>query len=150
MDRNSQPVGGVDLTVTLLQRRWYSVRRQAEDGQFYWDWTVEDIPVMTTTVTTGDDGQAVAALTPKKAGSYKVRAIGRDAQENEIRTATYFWVWGGDEFVSWQQESNNRITLIADKKEYAGGRHGRDPDPVALQRDGAGAGDDRARPPGAG
>ncbi len=118
VDRGGEPVGDVDLTVTLLQRRWYSVRRQAEDGQFYWDWTVEEIPVMTTTVTTGDDGKAVAALTPKKAGGYKVRAIGRDAQENEIRTATYFWVWGGDEFVSWQQDSNNRITLIADKKEY--------------------------------
>lgn len=118
VDRGSEPVGDVDLTVTLLQRHWYSVRRQAEDGQFYWDWTVEEIPVMTTTVTTGNDGKAVAALTPKKAGGYKVRANGRDTQGNEIRTATYFWVWGGDEFVSWQQDSNNRITLIADQKEY--------------------------------
>ncbi|MBN1137508.1 MAG: Ig-like domain-containing protein [Anaerolineae bacterium] len=118
VDRNGEPVGGVDLTVILLRRHWYSVRREAEDGQFYWDWTVEEIPVMTTTVTTGDNGKAVAALTPKQAGGYKVRAIGRDAQENEIRTATYFWVWGGGGFVSWQQESNNRITLVADKKEY--------------------------------
>ncbi len=31
-----------------------------------------------------------------------------------------------------------------------GGRHRRDPDPLALQRDGPGAGHDRARPPGAG
>ncbi len=58
------------------------------------------------------------ALSPKKAGSYRVRAIGLDGYENEVRSATYLWVWGGDEYVSWRQESNNRITLIADKQEY--------------------------------
>ncbi len=118
VDWDSRPMGGVPLTVVWTEHRWYSVRRQAEDGGFYWDWTVQDIPVYTTTVTTADDGTATAAFTPRKAGSYKVLAIGRDSHENEIRSAAYFWVWGGEEFVSWRQESNNRIELIADKQEY--------------------------------
>jgi uncharacterized protein YfaS (alpha-2-macroglobulin family) len=118
VDWDSQPVGNVPLTVVFMEHRWYSVKRQSEDGGFYWDWTAEDIPVYTTTVTTASDGTATASFAPTKAGSYKVRAIGRDSKENEIRSAAYFWVWGGSEFVSWRQESNNRFDLIADKQEY--------------------------------
>ena len=118
VDWESEPVSDVALTVVFMEHRWYSVRRQSEDGQFYWDWTSEDIPVLTTTVTTDDKGQAVAAFTPEKAGSYKVRASARDSRENEVRSAAYFWVWGGEEYVSWRQESNNRIELIADRQEY--------------------------------
>ena len=121
VDWDSKAVANVPLTVTFMEHRWYSVRRQAEDGGFYWDWTAEDIPVLTTTVTTDQKGQAVAAFTPKKAGSYKVRAVGRDTHENEVRSAAYLWVWGGEEYVSWRQESNNRIELIADKQEYQPG-----------------------------
>jgi len=118
VDWNGEPVAGVELTVTLMEHRWYNVRRQAEDGRYYWDWTVEDIPVETTTVTTNDDGQAVASFIPPKAGSYRVRAAGRDSRENEIRSSDYFWTWGGQEYISWRQENNNRIDLIADQEEY--------------------------------
>ncbi len=118
VDWESAPVASVPLMVIFMEHRWYSVRERAADGNYYWNWTVEDIPVFTTTVTTGSDGKAVATFTPSKAGSYRVRAVGRDSHENEIRASTYFWVWGGEEYVSWRQESNNRITLVADKKEY--------------------------------
>ncbi|MGQ9600094.1 MAG: Ig-like domain-containing protein [Anaerolineae bacterium] len=121
VDWESQPVAGVPLTVVFMEHRWYSVRRQAEDGGYYWDWTTEDIPIVTTTLTTDANGQAIARFTPKKAGSYKVRAIGRDTHENEIRSAAYLWVWGGEEYVSWRRESHNRIELIADKQEYQPG-----------------------------
>jgi hypothetical protein len=118
VDWDSEPVADVSLTVVFMEHRWYSVRRQAEDGRFYWDWSSEDVPVFTTTVTSGDDGRAVVAYTPEKAGSYRVRASGLDSQGNEVRSAAYFWVWGGDGYVRWRQESNNRIELIADKEEY--------------------------------
>jgi len=118
VDWNGEPVPDVELEVTLMEHRWYSVRRQAEDGRFYWDWTVEDIPVETSTVTTDTQGRAIAAFVPPKAGSYRVRAVGHDSYENEIRSSNYFWAWGGQGYVSWRQESNNRIDLIADKEEY--------------------------------
>ena len=118
VDWNGEPVGDVELKVTLMEHRWYSVRRQAEDGRYYWDWIVEDIPVETSTVTTDDQGRAIAAFIPPKAGTYRVRAVGLDSRENEIRSSDYFWAWGGQDYVSWRQESNNRIDLIADKEEY--------------------------------
>jgi uncharacterized protein YfaS (alpha-2-macroglobulin family) len=118
VDWDGEPVAEVPLTVVFMEHRWYSARKQAEDGGYYWDWTTEDIPVMTATVTTGDSGQAVATFTPKTAGSYRVRAVGHDEHEHEIRSGAYFWVWGGSEGVSWRRESTNRIELIADKEEY--------------------------------
>jgi uncharacterized protein YfaS (alpha-2-macroglobulin family) len=118
VDWDGEPVPDVELTVVFMEHRWYSVREQSEDGNYYWTWTAEDIPVLTTTVSTGDEGQATVAFAPRKAGSYRVRAIGHDEQGNEIRSSAYFWVWGGSEFVSWRRESNNRIDLIADKEEY--------------------------------
>ena len=65
MDWDGEPVTDVPLTVIFMEHRWYSVRKQAEDGGYYWDWTSEDVPVMTTTVTTGDTGQVSATFTPK-------------------------------------------------------------------------------------
>jgi len=62
----------------------------------------------------------MAAFVPEKGGSYKVVAVGRDQMENEIRSSTYLWV-SSREFVSWRQESHNRIELIPDKKSYAPG-----------------------------
>jgi len=37
-----------------------------------------------------------------------------------VRSATYAWVSGAD-YVPWRQENNDRIQLVADKKEYAVG-----------------------------
>jgi uncharacterized protein YfaS (alpha-2-macroglobulin family) len=117
-DWDSQPVAGVPLTVIFYDHRWYSVRQKDESGFYFWNWISQDIPVYTTTVTTGDDGKAVATFAPAKAGLYRVRAIGRDSREHEIRSSTYFWAWGGAGYVTWRQDNNNRITLVADKKEY--------------------------------
>ncbi|MFQ5813850.1 MAG: Ig-like domain-containing protein, partial [Anaerolineae bacterium] len=120
VDWESEPVPNVPLTVTFFEHKWYSVQEKADDGSFYWTSKVEDTPVLTTEVTTDADGKAVAAFVPDKGGSYKVVAVGRDELENEIRSATYLWV-SSREFVSWRQESHNRIDLIPDKKSYAPG-----------------------------
>jgi uncharacterized protein YfaS (alpha-2-macroglobulin family) len=120
VDWESEPVANVPLTVTFFEHKWYSVQEKAEDGSFYWTSKVEDTPVLTTTVTTDAEGKAMAAFVPEKGGSYKVVAVGRDQRENEIRSSTYLWV-SSREFVSWRQESHNRIELIPDKKSYVPG-----------------------------
>jgi len=126
VDWNSAPVAAGEMEVVFMEHRWYNVRQQAEDGNFYWTWVVEDIPIYTTTVTTGADGKATATFTPPSSGSYKIRAMGKDARGtagrsgNVIRSSTYVWVWGGGA-AYWRQESNNRIDLIIDKDSYAVG-----------------------------
>ncbi len=120
VDWDSVPVATGPLEVVFMEHRWYNVRRQAEDGNFYWTWAVEDIPIYTTTVTTDGTGKATTSFTPPSSGSYKIRATGKDARGNVVRSSTYVWVWGGGE-AYWRQESNNRIDLITDKDSYAVG-----------------------------
>ncbi len=100
-----------------MEHRWYSVRQEADDGNAYWTWTTEDVPVYTTTARTDAAGMAVISFTPEKSGSYRVRATGEDAKGNVIRSSTYLWVWGGGE-ASWRRESTSRIDLITDRDLY--------------------------------
>jgi len=120
VDWDGAPVAAGALEVVFMEHRWYNVRQQAEDGNFYWTWAVEDIPIYTTTVTTGANGKAMATFTLPSSGSYKIRATGRDARGNVIHSSTYVWVWGGGA-AYWRQESTNRIDLITDKDSYAVG-----------------------------
>ena len=117
---NGASIAAGELEVVFMEHRWYNVRQQAEDGNFYWTWAVEDIPIYTTTVTTRADGKATATFTPPSSGSYKIRATGKDARGNVIRSSTYVWVWGGGA-AYWRQESTNRIDLITDKDSYTVG-----------------------------
>jgi uncharacterized protein YfaS (alpha-2-macroglobulin family) len=117
VDWASDPSPNRKLTVVFSEHNWYSVRKQAEDGQYYWESDVEDVPVFTTTVTTDSDGKGTASFTPEKGGVYKVTASGLDEKENEVRSSTYMWVSGRD-YINWRQENNDRIDLVTDKREY--------------------------------
>jgi uncharacterized protein YfaS (alpha-2-macroglobulin family) len=109
-----------ELTVIVSEHRWYSVQRKGDGDSFYWDWEVEDIPVLTTTVTTDAEGQGLVRYSPQKGGTYKILATGRDERDNEVRASAYQWV-SSAEFVSWRMENHDRIELIADKKSYSPG-----------------------------
>ncbi len=117
VDWASEPAPHREVTLVFAEHNWYSVRKQAEDGRYYWESSVEDVPVFTTTVESDDEGRATVSFTPAKGGVYKVIASGLDERENEIRSSTYMWI-SGRRYVSWRQENNDRIELVADKREY--------------------------------
>mgnify|MGYP005842515257 CR=1 FL=1 len=108
------------LQVVVYEHEWYSVREEADDGNFYWANKVRDTAVATQTVTTDDQGQALVRFTPEKGGSYKVLAIGMDDAQNIVRSATYVWV-SDRAYINWGQENNDRIELVADAKSYRPG-----------------------------
>jgi uncharacterized protein YfaS (alpha-2-macroglobulin family) len=117
VDWNSDAAPEQGLSVVFSEHNWYSVRKQAEDGQYYWESTVEDVPVFTTTLSTDAEGAGVVSFTPKTGGVYKVTASGEDRHGNQIRSSTYMWV-SGAEYVNWRQENNDRIDLVADQRQY--------------------------------
>jgi len=117
VDWDSEPSPNRELTVVFAEHNWYNVRKQAEDGHYYWEWTVEDEPVFTTTVETDGDGEAAVSFTPEQGGVYKVFASGEDERGNEVRSSTYMWVSGRD-YVSWRMENNDRIDLVSDQRQY--------------------------------
>ena len=106
------------LDVVFMEHRWYNVRQQAEDGNDYWTWTIEDHPDLHHDSQDRRDRQgAVATFTPPSpraatvSGDWHGRARQRDPQQHLL------WVWGGGEPI-WRQESTNRIDLITDQDEY--------------------------------
>ena len=66
VDWYSDPSPDRELSIVFSEHNWYSVRKQAEDGQYYWESTVEDIPVFTTTVTTSAEGEGTVDFIPGK------------------------------------------------------------------------------------
>ncbi|MFQ5610797.1 MAG: Ig-like domain-containing protein [Anaerolineae bacterium] len=117
VDWDSNPYPNQDLTVVVSERNWFSVKVQGDDGGFYWDSVVEDVPVLTTTATTDAQGQATISFTPERGGIFKIQASGRDPAENEVRASTFMWV-SGRNFVNWRQENNDRLELVADQRSY--------------------------------
>lgn len=119
VDWQSNDAGNVNLTVTFYKRDWYSVQEQTSSGPV-WTVTFSDTAVATQTVTTDASGLATASFVPEKGGTYRVVAVGQDRQGNKVRSGTYLWVTSS-EYVSWRQENNDRIQLVADKRSYAPG-----------------------------
>jgi len=117
VDWESQPVPQQEVELVFAEHNWYSVQRQYEDGTFYWDSVAETIPVFTTTVTSDQDGRAVATFTPQKGGIYRVMARAVDRSGNEVRSSTFMWVSGAN-YVNWRQENNDRLALVTDQREY--------------------------------
>ncbi len=117
VDWESNPSPNRTLTVVFSEHNWYSVRKLGEDGRYYWESTVEDIPVYTTTVTTDAQGMTTVRFTPEKGGIYRIAAKGEDEKGNQITSATYMWV-SGREFINWRQENHDRIELVADQRQY--------------------------------
>jgi uncharacterized protein YfaS (alpha-2-macroglobulin family) len=120
VDTKGDPFPNQAVTVSFFQHEWFSVRQKREDGNFYWTSAYTDTLVSKAQVTTDAQGQAVARFTPSGGGVYKIVGEGTDRAGNKIRSATYLWVTG-TEFVNWRIENNDRIDLVADKKEYAVG-----------------------------
>jgi uncharacterized protein YfaS (alpha-2-macroglobulin family) len=120
VDPQSRPVAGTAVRLVVNRMEWYSVQLKAEDGRFYWDTKVRKTPVYTETLTTDAKGNAILTWTPTKGGEYKVEATARDTSGNTLRSSAYVWV-GGSEYVSWRQENNDRIELVADRDEYKPG-----------------------------
>ncbi len=120
VDWQGEPAGNKNLDVVFYQREWYNVQEQDDFGNIMWTWSFSDTAVFTATAATGADGTGATSFTPPAGGEYRVVARGADDQGNQISSATYVWV-SSQEYVSWRQDNNDRISLVADKKEYTPG-----------------------------
>ena len=120
VDWAGRPVANEELTIVANEATWYSVREQAEDGRYYWTSRLRKTPVYTATVTTDSRGEATFRWQAPRPGQFKIEATGRGGGTQAVRSATYVWVHGGSA-VTWRQEDNNRMTLVAGKDEYRPG-----------------------------
>jgi uncharacterized protein YfaS (alpha-2-macroglobulin family) len=120
VDWQGDAIGNKNLDIVFYQREWFNVQEQDDFGNIMWTWSFSDTAVFTTTATTGTAGKGITSFTPPNGGEYRVVARGVDGKNNKISSATYVWV-SSEEYVSWRQDNNDRISLVADKKEYTPG-----------------------------
>lgn len=114
---DSSIVGEQKIDVTLVETRW---ERVPVDGQFgRYNWTQEEIEVLTDTIITGEDGKAQFSFTPPNGGIFRLRATTLDERERTNSSTLRFWVIG-DRPVWWGQPSNS-LDLVADAEEYKPG-----------------------------
>jgi uncharacterized protein YfaS (alpha-2-macroglobulin family) len=120
LDPLKQPRGGITVTVEFYRHRWDTVREKTDAGGYVWRNELTEELLASQVVTTAVDGTARASVTPPAGGEYEVVARTVDGLGNEGVSSTYLWVWGGG-YVNWGVHNNNRIHLVADKREYEPG-----------------------------
>ncbi len=101
-----------DVSIEVIERRWYSVQERDNDGRTVWNYEVENISVTTGEVTTNAEGRGSFTFTPPNGGIYLVRA-----SVGGVRASTYIWV-SSQTYVAWRQQNSSRIDLIADAADY--------------------------------
>ncbi len=117
-DGNPSPNRQVD--VTYYEHDWLCAQEDDEFGNSIWQCNAKDTEIAKDTVTTDAQGQAVSSFAPPDGGTYKVLVTSKDSGGREVRAASYIWV-SSTEFVSWRQDNNNRIELVADRQNYKPG-----------------------------
>jgi hypothetical protein len=116
---DGQVVPGVNVTVTLTQAQWHSVRRAEGSGFYTWETTRRDEAVGTWTVTTAADPVPMTVPLPS-GGYFTLRAEATD--EAGRKTATELSFYGtGEGYTAWQRYDHNRIDLVPERATYKPG-----------------------------
>lgn len=124
VDWSRQPVANQPVQLIVAEYNRYSTQIRDPDtsyytGQdsYYWRTVDEERPIITTTVTTDENGRAEFDFQPTAGGIYKIMAAATDAEDNIMRSSTFIWISGPD-YVNWGQGEADRFQLVADKTAY--------------------------------
>lgn len=121
VDWDSNPIANQTIDVEVVERRWSSIQEQDPNtGDTVWTWEVEEIPVTTGEVVTGDDGKAEFVYTPPNGGTFKVKVTTRDSEGTEIVASTFSWV-SSRSYVSWRQDNDDSVELVPEQTDYSVG-----------------------------
>ena len=120
LDWDSNPIANQSVTVKFVERQWYSVQKQDEQGQLSWVTSVKDVPISQQTIATGADGKAQVSFIPPEGGVYKAIVIVTDSKGNKQQSSAYTWI-SSDQFIPWRQTNDRTFNLIADKDTYTPG-----------------------------
>ncbi len=120
LDWDSNPIANQSMTVQFVERKWFSVQKQDQQGQLSWVTSVKDVPVSQKTVVTGADGKAQVPFVPSEGGVYKAIVVAVDSKGNQRQASAYTWV-ASDQYIAWRQTNDRSFNLIADKDSYSPG-----------------------------
>lgn len=120
LDWDSQPIANQKISVSFVERRWFSVQKKDDQGQLQWETTVKEIPAGVQETVTGADGIAQVEFVPPTGGVFKALVTVQDSKGNTHQASTYLWVTSNDQ-IFWRQTNDRAFNLIADKDSYSPG-----------------------------
>ncbi len=140
---DSMPVAGEEADVELITVNWageivpnsevevvfyertYELIRESRFGIYESSYEPIDTEVARTTVTTNEDGEAVATFTPEIGGTYRAVATVADSAGRPQSSNTFLWVVD-ENFAGWRTDPHERrMDLTPDKPEYQVGETAR-------------------------
>jgi alpha-2-macroglobulin len=122
LDWDGKPISGQSVTVEIVERKWYSVQEETDNGQLTWTTSVQDTPVASFNgVKLDDKGLGKVSFTPAKGGVYRARVTASDARGNPASASAFIWVAGSD-YIPWAQTNDRTFQLVADRDTYTPGQ----------------------------
>jgi uncharacterized protein YfaS (alpha-2-macroglobulin family) len=121
LDWSGKPVPGAKVDIDIVERKWYSVQEEGDNGQLQWKTTVQEIPAAHFTGVQMDEfGRGAVSFKPSKGGIYRAKVTAHDEHENAASASAFLWVAGND-YIPWMQTNDRTFQLIADHDTYAPG-----------------------------
>jgi uncharacterized protein YfaS (alpha-2-macroglobulin family) len=121
VDWHSNPAPKQAVHVVYNDHQWNcALEKDPDTGANAWTCNVKDTEISSQDLTTDDQGQVTGTFTPPKGGTYQVQVTGTNSAGHSVTSSTIVWVASSD-FVTWRQDNNDRLTLVADRKAYKPG-----------------------------
>lgn len=114
---------GVDVTLSLKQIQWHSVRRAEGNGFYAWESERKEVPAGEWHVKTAAAPAPVRIAIPN-GGYYVLEASAKDTSGRTTTTVTTFYALG-EGYTAWERHDHNRIDLVPEKKTYRPGETAR-------------------------
>jgi alpha-2-macroglobulin len=105
------------VRVQLYSRTWNSIRKKGVDGEYYYENEPKDTFIRESSVTTDENGKAIASVQIASGGEYRVVAIVKDSAGREAKAGTSVYAWSSS-YVNWPHTNSDRMEIVADKPEY--------------------------------
>lgn len=121
LDWDGNPLAGQEVSVEIVERRWYSVQEQDASGRVTWTSSVEEIPIQSSPdLITDSKGKTSVSFVPSNGGIFRAKVTTLDSSGNTSRASATMWVAGKD-YIPWQQTNNRSFDLVTDQKKYLPG-----------------------------
>ncbi|MFH0927887.1 MAG: Ig-like domain-containing protein, partial [bacterium] len=108
------------LTVKLYKRVWTSTKKDNADGSYFWDYQKTDTLVASQSVTTDNEGKALATFRAPESGDYVAVAEGRDSRGRVTSASVSRYVYGGS-YASLKITDDHQMKIIQNKADYKPG-----------------------------
>ena len=116
LDSKEEPVAGVKVELTLINRIYKTVRRSGEGSYFYYDNKTIDKEIASCRFVS-DKAPKGCGLQSKAAGDHYIVATAKDSRGRITQTSLQKYVTG-KEYIGWYRENSDRIEIIPDKRIY--------------------------------